>query len=53
MNKALLVYTTFPDADIALAVGESLVRDRLIACANVLPGIALGLCVEGGGRARG
>jgi len=39
MNKALLVYTTFPDADIALAVGESLVRDRLIACANVLPGM--------------
>lgn len=39
MKKALLVYTTFPDADIALSVGESLVRDRLIACINVVPGM--------------
>jgi len=39
MNKALLVYTTFPEMDIALSVGESLVRDRLIACINVLPGM--------------
>ena len=39
MKKALLVYTTFPDVDTALSVGESLVRDRLIACINVLPGM--------------
>jgi periplasmic divalent cation tolerance protein len=39
MKKALLVYTTFPDAEVALSVGESLVRDRLIACINVLPGM--------------
>jgi periplasmic divalent cation tolerance protein len=39
MKKALLVYTTFPNMDAALAVGESLVRDRLIACINVLPGM--------------
>ena len=39
MNQALLVYTTFPDVDIALSIGESLVRDRLIACINVLPGM--------------
>lgn len=38
MDRALLVYTTFPDADTALAVGETLVRDRLAACVNVLPG---------------
>ena len=37
MDRPLLVYTTFPDMDIALSVGEELVRDRLIACINVLP----------------
>ncbi len=39
MDRPLLVYTTFPDVDIALSVGEGLVRDRLIACVNVLPGM--------------
>ena len=39
MDRPLLVYTTFPDMDIALSVGEALVRDRLIACINVLPGM--------------
>ena len=39
MDRPLLVYTTFPDMDIALSVGEGLVRDRLIACINVLPGM--------------
>jgi periplasmic divalent cation tolerance protein len=39
MDRLLLVYTTFPDVDTALAIGESLVRDGLIACINVLPGM--------------
>jgi len=39
MDRPLLVYTTFPDVDTALATGEALVRDRLIACINVLPGM--------------
>lgn len=39
MKKALLVYTTFPDAEVALSVGESLVREQLIACINVVPGM--------------
>ncbi|MGO4527183.1 divalent-cation tolerance protein CutA [Microvirga sp. 2MCAF35] len=39
MDRPLLVYTTFPDVDIALATGESLVRDQLIACINVVPGM--------------
>jgi periplasmic divalent cation tolerance protein len=39
MDRPLLVYTTFPDVDIALSMGEGLVRDRLIACINVLPGM--------------
>ena len=39
MERVLLVYTTFGDAETALAVGETLVRDRLAACVNVLPGM--------------
>jgi periplasmic divalent cation tolerance protein len=39
MERALVVYTTFPDADTALRVGEALVRLRLAACVNVLPGM--------------
>ena len=39
MERPLLVYTTFPDVDTALVIGESLVRDGLIACINVLPGM--------------
>lgn len=38
-DAALLVYTTFPDEETALAIGETLVRDRLAACMNVLPGM--------------
>jgi periplasmic divalent cation tolerance protein len=40
MERPHLVYTTFPDAATALAVGEALVRARLAACVNVLPGMA-------------
>jgi periplasmic divalent cation tolerance protein len=39
MDRPLLVYTTFPDVDTALSIGEDLVRDQLIACINVLPGM--------------
>lgn len=39
MERPLLVYTTFPDTTTALAVGEALVRERLAACVNVLPGM--------------
>lgn len=39
MERPLLVYTTFPDAETALAIGEELVRARLAACVNVLPGM--------------
>lgn len=39
MERVLLVYTTFADAETALDIGESLVRDRLAACVNVLPGM--------------
>lgn len=39
MERPLLVYTTYPDAETALARGEALVRDGLAACVNVLPGM--------------
>jgi periplasmic divalent cation tolerance protein len=39
MERPLLVYTTFPDLGTGLAIGEALVKERLIACANVLPGM--------------
>ena len=39
MERPLLVYTTFPDPETALAIGETLVADKLAACVNVLPGM--------------
>ncbi|MDR7038374.1 periplasmic divalent cation tolerance protein [Methylobacterium sp. BE186] len=39
MERAHLVYSTFPDAETALRVGEELVRARLAACVNVIPGM--------------
>jgi periplasmic divalent cation tolerance protein len=39
MEKPLLVYTTFPDEETGLSIGEALVRERLIACLNLLPGM--------------
>ena len=39
MERPLLVYTTFPDEASALNIGEALVRDRLVACVNVLSGM--------------
>jgi periplasmic divalent cation tolerance protein len=39
MDEPLLVYTTFPDEETALAIGETLVRDKLAACVNLIPGM--------------
>jgi periplasmic divalent cation tolerance protein len=39
MERPLVVYTTFPDMDTGLRIAESLVRDRLVACANGIPGM--------------
>jgi periplasmic divalent cation tolerance protein len=38
-DKAVLVYTTFPSADAAEAVGGALVEAGLAACVNILPGM--------------
>jgi periplasmic divalent cation tolerance protein len=34
---ALVVFSTFPDADTAARVARTLVEDRLAACVNLLP----------------
>jgi periplasmic divalent cation tolerance protein len=39
MEQPLLVYTTFPDEQTALSVGQELVAAKLAACVNVLPGM--------------
>ena len=39
MDEALLVYTTFPDEETALAIAEALVREKLAACVNLIPGM--------------
>ena len=36
---ALLVFSTFPDAARARAIGRRLVAERLAACVNLLPGV--------------
>ena len=36
-DRTVVIYTTWPDADVAIEVSRQLVGQRLIACANVLP----------------
>lgn len=38
-DKAVLIYSTFPDAAAAEAVGGYLVDQRLAACVNIIPGM--------------
>lgn len=38
-TDAVLIYTTFPTVEAAEATGRSLVEARLVACANILPGM--------------
>jgi periplasmic divalent cation tolerance protein len=37
--KAAFCYVTCPDREQALAIARSLIAERLIACANILPGM--------------
>jgi periplasmic divalent cation tolerance protein len=37
MEKALLVYTTFPDMEAGERLGRELVAGKLAACANLIP----------------
>jgi periplasmic divalent cation tolerance protein len=38
-DKPILIYTTFPDLASAESAAERLVAARLIACANIIPGM--------------
>ena len=38
MTEMLMVFTTFPNAEDAARAARTLVAERLIACANILPG---------------
>ncbi len=39
MDEVVILYTTWPDAEAALACGRALMREGLAACVNVLPGM--------------
>jgi periplasmic divalent cation tolerance protein len=39
MERAVLVYTTYPSAVEAEKAGANIVRQRLAACVNILPGM--------------
>jgi periplasmic divalent cation tolerance protein len=39
MDRAVMLYTTFPSLVEAEKAGKSLVEDRLAACVNILPGM--------------
>jgi periplasmic divalent cation tolerance protein len=38
MDRAVIVYTNYPDVVEAEAAAESILKARLAACANILPG---------------
>ncbi len=38
-ERATLIYTTLPDETAARVLGEALVKARLAACVNVIPGM--------------
>ena len=39
MTEMLMVFTTFANAEDAAGAARTLVAERLIACANILPGV--------------
>ncbi len=39
MDRAVMLYTTFPSLVEAEKAGKALVEDRLAACVNILPGM--------------
>ena len=47
MERAVLVYTTWPSTDEAEAVGRTIVEQRLAACVNILPGMISHYAWEG------
>ena len=39
MEDIMVVFCTFPDSDVAKRIAQELVKGRLAACVNVLPGV--------------
>ncbi len=39
MEDVLVVFCTFPDRDAATRIAQALVKSRLTACVNLLPGV--------------
>ena len=39
MTEAMVVFTTLPTAEKAVEISRTLVQERLVACANLLPAI--------------
>jgi periplasmic divalent cation tolerance protein len=39
LDKPILIYATFPNADLARSIGTQLVTARLAACVNIIPGM--------------
>lgn len=37
--ERIMVYITAPDLDVARRIAQALVEERLVACANILPGM--------------
>ena len=47
MDRAVMLYTTFPSLVEAEKAGKALVEDRLAACVNILPGMISHYCWQG------
>lgn len=48
MEKPLLIYCSFPDAEMALSVGQQLIEGKLAACINVFPEMSSVYAWQGG-----
>ena len=46
-SEILLVVSTFPDVETARRIGEQLVSEQFVACANILPGVQSIYCWQG------
>ena len=52
LERAVLVYTTFPSIGEAEQAGQALLERRLCACVNILPGMVSFYWWKGGNRPR-
>ena len=38
-DEVTLIYATFPAKDTAISISKTLVKEKLVACVNIMPGI--------------